>query len=61
MNLTLSQDRQLIRAGQVDDRYLLARIQAPLAQGTQPRLPLNIALVVDRSGSMGGQEDRARH
>ena len=42
--------------GHVDHRYLLARIQAPLAQATQPRPPLNVALVIDRSGSMGGRK-----
>jgi len=60
MNLTLTPDRSLIRVAGESVRYVLANIEAPLASGKQ-RLPLNFALVIDRSGSMRGDKlDQAR-
>ena len=37
-------------------RYLLVRVEAPFADRTSTRAPLDISLVLDRSGSMGGSK-----
>ena len=52
--LRLRADRSLIRARGSSVRYLLASITAPSAPGRAERLPVNIALILDRSGSMDG-------
>ncbi len=49
-------DRPLIRK-ESDTRYVLARIVAPEGTARQ-RPPVNLALVLDRSGSMGGDKIR---
>jgi Ca-activated chloride channel family protein len=56
MALTLSAavDRPLVRTGASSERYLMLTLQTPA--GVVQRLPLNLALVVDRSGSMAGQK-----
>ncbi|MEX2482399.1 MAG: VWA domain-containing protein, partial [Gammaproteobacteria bacterium] len=54
MSLTLTADRRLIRDAGKSARYLVANIEAPLRNGERRRLPLNFALVIDRSGSMTG-------
>jgi Ca-activated chloride channel family protein len=36
------------------DQHVLVRIHVPAAQANSKRIPLNLALVLDRSGSMGG-------
>jgi Ca-activated chloride channel homolog len=54
MSLTLTADRRLIRDAGKSARYLVANIEAPLRSGERRRLPLNFALVIDRSGSMTG-------
>ena len=54
MQLTLATDRSLIRAAGHSVRYLHCRLQAPPAPTDRTRLPLDLALVLDRSGSMGG-------
>lgn len=47
-------DRSLIRAGARSTRYVLVQLTAPAAeQRAEPR-PVNLALVLDRSGSMAG-------
>jgi Ca-activated chloride channel family protein len=56
MNFTLRIDRRLIRAQASSVRYLLARIEAPAAPPREGRLPVNLAFVVDRSGSMSGEK-----
>ncbi len=53
--LLLRADRTLIRARGASIRYLLASITAPAARPRADRLPVNIALVLDRSGSMDGE------
>jgi Ca-activated chloride channel family protein len=53
--LRLRADRQLIRARGSSVRFLLASITAPLAPARNDRMPVNIALVLDRSGSMQGE------
>jgi Ca-activated chloride channel family protein len=55
MPFSLRTDRRLIRAGSRSTRYLLASIVAPAAAPREGRLPVNVALVLDRSGSMDGE------
>lgn len=52
MTLTLHTDRKLIRAQASSTRYILARITAPSAERREGRSPINVGLVLDRSGSM---------
>lgn len=54
MTLSLRPDRKLIRANSSSVRYVLASISAPEAPRREHRLPVNIAFVLDRSGSMSG-------
>jgi Ca-activated chloride channel family protein len=56
MNITASTDRQLARAAGHSTRYVLATVTAPEAPRRQERTPVNVALVLDRSGSMGGEK-----
>jgi Ca-activated chloride channel homolog len=56
MSLTLAQDRKLVRDTSPCTRYLLATIQAPEQDDAAPRAPLNVAMVIDRSGSMAGEK-----
>src|SRR5690242_8690475 len=54
-------DRHLIRAGGRSKRFVLAQITAPAAPRRAERLPVNLAFVLDRSGSMSGPKiDLAR-
>jgi Ca-activated chloride channel family protein len=52
--VSLRTDRALVRAGARSRRWLLASIAAPEAPPRADRLPVNVALVLDRSGSMAG-------
>ena len=54
--MTLRTERRLVPSTAPSTRYVLAEIIAPEAPRTQARLPVNVALVLDRSGSMGGQK-----
>jgi hypothetical protein len=56
MNITVRTDRQLARAAGESIRYVLATVTAPEAPRRAERTPVNVALVLDRSGSMGGQK-----
>src|SRR3954453_4201498 len=59
--LTVRTDRRLIRAGGHSKRFVLAQITAPAAPQRTDRLPVNLAFVLDRSGSMSGEKiDLAR-
>jgi Ca-activated chloride channel homolog len=51
---TLRSDRKLIRAAGGSRRFVCAGIQAPEAPPRPGRLPVNLAFVLDRSGSMSG-------
>ena len=53
---TARTDRQLVRAGARSTRYVLLQATAPKRRpARQPkRPPVNVAFVLDRSGSMGG-------
>ncbi len=52
--LTVRTDRQLIRSAHRSTRYLAVEIVAPPASSAPVRPKVNVAFVLDRSGSMGG-------
>lgn len=54
LTLHLDSDRRLIRAAGLSRRYLQISLRAPRA--AQGRAPVGLALVLDRSGSMGGSK-----
>jgi Ca-activated chloride channel family protein len=56
MKLHTGLDRRLVPAGEQSERYLRISITAPDQTGPNKRLPLNLALVIDRSGSMAGSK-----
>src|SRR5687767_15458944 len=56
MIMSIRTDRSLVRASAHSTRYALASIAAPHAARTQTRRPVNVAFVLDRSGSMGGEK-----
>lgn len=55
MTLSIRTDRQLIRAEARSNRYLLVSFTAPQAPRREERRPVNVAFVLDRSGSMSGE------
>lgn len=54
MTFSIKTDRRLIRAGASSARYVLASFTAPEAPRRGERMAVNIALILDRSGSMAG-------
>lgn len=54
--LTVSQDRALIRSRWHSQRFIVARVRAPQQASRAERAPVNLAFVLDRSGSMGGRK-----
>lgn len=61
MTLEAISDRTLVRTRGGSRRYVKLSIEAPAALDARPRPPVNLAVVVDRSGSMGGEKiERAR-
>ncbi len=57
MNLTVRSDRRHIRIGYRSNRFLLIDVVAPAAPRREAsRPPVNLAFVLDRSGSMQGEK-----
>jgi Ca-activated chloride channel family protein len=54
MSLSVTPDRPLIRTGARSRRYVRVELGAPEAPPNRNHLPVNVALVLDRSGSMAG-------
>lgn len=54
--LTVNQDRRLIRTRWHSKRFVVAHITAPEADTGKARPPVNLAFVLDRSGSMSGHK-----
>ena len=52
--LTVATDRLLIRSRWHSQRFIVARVSAPEAHTGHERPPVNLAFVLDRSGSMDG-------
>ena len=57
-SLRVRQDRHLIRPNAHSKRFVHATISAPRATLDRPRPPVNLAIVLDRSGSMSGDKLR---
>ena len=56
--LSVRPDRRLIRPTSHSTRFVLATIAAPRATTERERAPVNLAIVLDRSGSMSGDKIR---
>src|SRR6476659_5544019 len=56
--LSVRQDRGLIRPTSHSTRFVLGRITAPRATTERERASVNLAIVLDRSGSMSGEKSR---
>src|SRR4051794_22890857 len=56
MTLNLQTDRRLVRAQGQSIRHVLLSFTAPEAPHTSRRDPINVAFVIDRSGSMDGSK-----
>jgi Ca-activated chloride channel family protein len=54
--LNAKTDRRLIRADGRSKRFVLVQVTAPPANRRTERLPVNLAFVLDRSGSMSGEK-----
>ncbi|MBK9778242.1 MAG: VWA domain-containing protein [bacterium] len=54
MMMNVNIDRKFARAAGHDRRHVMVEMMAPEAPRGVARLPLNLALVIDRSGSMAG-------
>ena len=58
MKITVATDRSLVRASGDSTRYALASIVAGRVARAHSRAPVNVAFVLDRSGSMNGSKIR---
>jgi len=54
MKIIANLDRRLVESASTSERYLRVQVIAPDKTGPGSRLPLNLALIIDRSGSMAG-------
>jgi Ca-activated chloride channel family protein len=54
--LTARSDRRYIRSAHRSERFVLVELEAPAATQKPTRDPVNLAFVLDRSGSMSGQK-----
>src|SRR5687767_4776048 len=63
MTLSITTDRHLIRAAARSNRYVLMKFTAPTATRSEVRKSVNVAFVLDRSGSMSDESKfhLARH
>ena len=52
----MATDRRLIRSRWHSQRFVVARVDAPVAKTDGTRPPVNLAFVLDRSGSMSGRK-----
>jgi Ca-activated chloride channel family protein len=57
-SLSISQDRRLIRPRWHSKRFVVAHVTAPEARSGVTRPPVDLAFVLDRSGSMDGAKIR---
>jgi Ca-activated chloride channel family protein len=58
MNFSARSDRRYIRSTYRSNRFVLAEVSAPPARQRGSRPPVNLAFVLDRSGSMAGDKIR---
>lgn len=54
--LQVATDRRLVRSKWHSQRFIVARVTAPVAHREGERPPVNLAFVLDRSGSMSGNK-----
>jgi Ca-activated chloride channel family protein len=54
--MIIATDRALIPSSIASTRYLTVQVQAPASTHQSQRAPVNVALVLDRSGSMDGRK-----
>ena len=54
--LSIRTDRQMVPKSEQSTRHLLIRVHAPSRPANQTRSPIEVAFVLDRSGSMSGQK-----